>query len=348
MAEAGGAEAGGAEAAGAEAAGLPDLSGSVGALSAAVLGTALDVAGLAVVITDAPLDPPGPVIRYVNAQFEGVTGYPAAELLGRTPRILQGERTDRAELDRLRRELDERRSFIGATMNYRRDGTAYLNEWIVLPVLGPDGAVTHWLSIQRDATRGGGPHPRAEALRESTRALLGTLRAIAARGLASPEEGRAVEDRLAALGRARSLPAGAGIGLETLLLEEIASLGGAGEGTVLEGPPVLLPPGMAEPLALALHELAANAARRGALASPAGRLRVAWAVEGQGAERRLLIDWQERGAPRPEAPGEWQGFGWDVIERTLAFALGGETGIELRPDGLSCRIALPLAPPFAG
>ena len=100
------------------------------------VGEPVESADEAVVITDAPLDPPGPVIRYVNAHFEGFTGYPAAELLGRTPRILQGERTDRAELDRLRRELDERRSFIGATMNYRRDGTAYLNEWIVLPVLG--------------------------------------------------------------------------------------------------------------------------------------------------------------------------------------------------------------------
>ena len=315
----------------------PDISGSVGALSAALLGAALDLAGLAVVMTDAPLDPPGPIIRYANAHFEAITGYAAAELLGRSPRLLQGPGTDPAELRRLRRGLEEEKHFIGATTNYRKDGSPYLNEWVVTPILAPDGRVTHWLSIQRDATTQGEPHPGAEALQRRTGALLESVRAIAARSLAG-EEDRAFGDRLAALGRAQALADGPGADLAALLRGEIDSLRPASGQVTIEGPPVPLPRGVAEPLALALHELAANAARHGALATPEGRLLVTWQLDGAGGERRLHIAWREHGANGPR-----QDHGWRVIEEALAFALGGETRLETAPDGLACTIALPLA-----
>jgi PAS domain S-box-containing protein len=318
-----------------------DFSGSVGALSAAVLGAALDVAGLALVITDAALDLPGPVIRYANVHFQAVTGYPAAELLGRSPRLLQGPDSDRAELHRLRRELEANRRFIGATVNYRKDGTPYLNEWVVLPILGPDGAVTHWLSIQRDATRDGTPHPRAGELQARTLALLETVRAIAARTLTVPEDGRVFDDRLAALGRAQRLVGRAeGADLRAVLHGELEPRHPAPGQLELDGPPVTLPQGVAEPLALVLHELAASAARHGSLAAPAGRLSVTWRLE-EGEERRLRIDWRERGVlPGPAGPRH--GDGWPMIEAVLAFALGGETRLHLEPDGLLCSIALPL------
>ncbi|HEY8613000.1 MAG TPA: PAS domain-containing protein [Roseomonas sp.] len=320
----------------------PDLSGSIGALSAAVLGAALDVAGLAVIITDAALDPPGPVIRYANAHFEAVTGHAAAELLGQSPRILQGPDTDRAVLRQLRRDLEERRHFIGAAVNYRKDGTPYLNEWVIMPILGSGGMVTHWVSIQRDATREGEPHPGAEALRQRTLALLATVRAIASRTLTVSGEGRAFGDRLAALGRAQGLAGAAGADLGTILRGEIEPLRPPAGQVVLEGPAVALEPGVAEPLALALHELAANAARHGALATAAGRLSVTWRMEEAKAGRRLVIDWREHGVAQPGAAGGWQGFGWKMIEGALSFALGGETRLGLEADGLSCTIALPL------
>ncbi|WP_458094930.1 PAS domain-containing protein [Roseomonas sp. WA12] len=325
----------------ADPASTPDLSGSVGALSAALLGAALDVAGLAVVMTDAPLDAPGPIIRYANAHFEAITGYPAAELLGRSPRLLQGPDTDPNELRRLRRALDETGHFIGATINYRKDGSPYLNEWVVTPILAPDGRVTHWFSIQRDSTIPGVPHPGAEALQRRTEALLASVRAIASRSLAG-EEDRSFGDRLAALGRAQALAAGPGAklgaDLAALLRGEIDQLSPAPGQVTIEGPPVPLPRGVAEPLSLALYELAANAARHGALATPEGHLTVTWRLDGAGSERRLYIAWHERGTagPRPE-------HGWRVIEEALAFALGGETRLETGPDGLTCTIVLPLA-----
>jgi len=315
----------------------PDLSSSVGALSAAVLGAAMDMAGLAVMITDAALDPPGPVIRYVNARCEAMTGYGAAELIGRTPRILQGPETDRAELDRLRRELKERQHFIGATTNYRRNGEPFPMQWIILPIRGADGAVTHWLSIQRDSAGHGVP---AEALQLRTAELLGTVRAIAARSLEATE-GAAFGDRLAALGRAQGLPT-EDARLEALLRDALHPFAGNGQVT-LEGPEVALPRGVAEPLALALHELASNAVRHGALATQAGQLFVSWRIEGAGVNRRLLIDWRESGVALPEGARCHKGYGREVIEGALAFALGGETQLRFEADGLACRIALPLA-----
>ncbi|MBP0493747.1 PAS domain S-box protein [Roseomonas indoligenes] len=307
----------------------PDLSGSVGALSAAVLGAALEMAGLAVIITDAALDRPGPVIRYANAHMEAVTGYTAAELIGRSPRILQGPKTSRTELDRLRRALQAERHFVGSTFNYRKDGTLYLNEWVVTAILGPDGEVTHWLSIQRDVTAEGRNHPGAEELRRRTESILSTLRQIAARSPAPPE-GQALEDRLAALGRAQGETA-----LDSLLRAELAPWPAR---AVLDGPPVTLGPGLAGPLALALHELAAHAARRGALATPAGRLAVRWHVE----DSRLVIAWEESGVPDPDDSVLRSGYARQVLEEALAFALGGETRLERRPDGLACRISVPL------
>ncbi|WP_338665458.1 PAS domain-containing protein [Pararoseomonas sp. SCSIO 73927] len=306
----------------------PDLSGSVGALSAAVLGAALDMAGLAVIITEAPLDRPGPVIRYVNAHTEAVTGYSAAELIGRSPRLLQGAETSRAELDRLRRSLEAERHFIGSTVNYRKDGTRYLNEWVVTAILGAGGEVTHWLSIQRDVTTGGRNHPGAEELRRRTESILSTLRSIAARNPAPARE-PALENRLAALGRAQREA-----DLGSLLRAELAPWP---DRTVLEGPPVTLRPGLAGPLALALHELAAHAARRGALATPAGRLAVRWRTEAG----RLVLDWQESGVPAPDDGALRSGYARQVLDEALAFALGGETRLELRADGLACTISVP-------
>ncbi|HZG62970.1 MAG TPA: EAL domain-containing protein [Rubrobacteraceae bacterium] len=108
----------------------------------------------AVVITTTELDPPGPEIVYVNEGFCRMTGYAAEEVLGQTPRILQGPKTDRAELDRLRRHLSRGKSFVGGeTINYRKDGSEYVLDWHIVPLRDDAGEVTHWLAGQRDITK---------------------------------------------------------------------------------------------------------------------------------------------------------------------------------------------------
>lgn len=116
---------------------------------AEVLGQAQD----AVLITDADLSAPGPRIVFANAAFGRLTGYDPAELVGESPRRLQGRETDPAVLAELRRRLAAGEPFVGQTVNYRKDGTPFRIEWRVSPVHGEGGRVTHYLSMHRDVTR---------------------------------------------------------------------------------------------------------------------------------------------------------------------------------------------------
>ncbi len=106
----------------------------------------------AVLITTAELDSPGPEIVYVNPALCEQTGYTEAELLGQTPRILQGAATDRAVLERLRATLSEGKFFEGEAVNYRKDGTPYLVHWNISPVLDQNDHTTHYVSVQSDIT----------------------------------------------------------------------------------------------------------------------------------------------------------------------------------------------------
>ena len=105
-----------------------------------------------ILITDAELDLPGPRIIFVNPAFTKMTGYTAEEVIGKTPRILQGPRTDKAVLDRLRQNLERGEVFEGEAINYRKDGTEFDLEWQIAPIRDAGGTITHFLAIQRDIT----------------------------------------------------------------------------------------------------------------------------------------------------------------------------------------------------
>jgi diguanylate cyclase (GGDEF)-like protein/PAS domain S-box-containing protein len=83
-----------------------------------------------------------------------MTGYAPEEVVGKTPRILQGPKTDRAELDRLRRHLSRGEPFDGGeAINYRKDGSEYVVNWHIVPLRDDAGEVTHWLAGQQDVTK---------------------------------------------------------------------------------------------------------------------------------------------------------------------------------------------------
>ncbi len=106
-----------------------------------------------VLITEAePVDQPGPRIVYVNPAFERMTGYAPAEVLGRTPRVLQGPGSDRAALDRIRTALKSWKPSREVLLNYRKDGSPFWVDLSIVPIANEDGWYTHWLSIQRDVT----------------------------------------------------------------------------------------------------------------------------------------------------------------------------------------------------
>ncbi len=117
-----------------------------------LLESAVRHAGESIIITTAELDLPGPQILFVNPAFVKITGYTAEEVIGRTPRILQGPLSDRAALDRLRAELSAGQESYGETINYRKDRTPFPVAWHITPVRDEQGRVGHFVGIQRDLT----------------------------------------------------------------------------------------------------------------------------------------------------------------------------------------------------
>ena len=106
-----------------------------------------------VIITEAEsIDELGLRIIYVNEAFTQITGYSPEEVLGKTPRILQGAKTDRAELDKIRNALSRWESVTVEVINYRKNGSEFWNEFSIVPVADRTGWYTHWIAIQRDTT----------------------------------------------------------------------------------------------------------------------------------------------------------------------------------------------------
>ena len=118
-----------------------------------MLEAALENANDAIVITEAePFDLPGPRVVYVNAAFTRTTGYEAGEIIGKTPRILQGPGTDRSTLDGLRKKLKRWKPVRVELLNYSKDGREFWVELNIRPVADATGYFTHWVSVQRDIT----------------------------------------------------------------------------------------------------------------------------------------------------------------------------------------------------
>jgi PAS domain S-box-containing protein len=117
-----------------------------------LLSSAVEQSKEAITITDAELDLPGPKIIFVNPAFTQMSGYTAEEAIGKTPRILQGPRTDKNVLGRLRQNLARGETFEGETINYRKDGKEFDLQWQIAPIRNPNGKITHFVATQRDIT----------------------------------------------------------------------------------------------------------------------------------------------------------------------------------------------------
>ncbi len=117
-----------------------------------LLGPAVEQSRESIVITDAELDLPGPKIVFVNPAFTQMTGYTAAEAVGKTPRILQGPRTDKTVLRQIRRNLERGEAFAGEAINYRKDGKEFILEWQIAPIRSAGGKITHFVATQHDIT----------------------------------------------------------------------------------------------------------------------------------------------------------------------------------------------------
>src|SRR6185437_146321 len=171
---------------------------------------------------------------------------------------------------------------------------------------------------------------------------LATVQSIALQTLRSaddlPSARNALDARIVSLARAHDLltdRSWSGADLRDVVLRALEPF--AAEQLELEGPSVDVPPRHALALSLALHELATNAAKYGALSVTVGRVKLRWFADA-GA---LHLDWRERGGPVVTPPTR-RGFGTRMLEQALARDLGGTTRLDYAADGVRCAISAPL------
>jgi two-component system CheB/CheR fusion protein len=182
-------------------------------------------------------------------------------------------------------------------------------------------------------------------LNQRIRRVLWVFRAVeahmAAHSRNSDDYALHLSGRIAALGRAVLAPVFFdGIDLESLIRDELQ----AAHPThlIIRGPEARLAPKEAEMMSLAIHELATNAVKFGALSQPQAKIRIIWDITYQFGVQLLRFDWLEAGvevAAASCAPG----FGSELIERLIARELRGEGKMTFLPDGVHCTIEIPLS-----
>jgi two-component system CheB/CheR fusion protein len=133
-----------------------------------------------------------------------------------------------------------------------------------------------------------------------------------------------------------------GADLRDLIGTILAPYVGAGmSNIVIKGPEMLLRPRAVSPLGMVVHELATNAAKYGALSSDAGVVEVSWRVTSTSADERVSLAWVERNGPRVEPP-QTDGFGTNLIKRSVEYELEGTATLKFEPEGLRCDIDFPV------
>ncbi|MFF8800156.1 MULTISPECIES: PAS domain-containing protein [unclassified Methylobacterium] len=192
-------------------------------------------------------------------------------------------------------------------------------------------------------------------LQHRVRNIMAMMRAIVARtgdhAKTVPEYAALLEGRVLTLARVQALltrAAGAGVPVAAIVHDEVGAQALRAEQYALSGPEIELSPKAAEILTLAVHELATNALKYGALSAPEGCVRVNWTTFPEGGETWLGFDWAEDGAPEadrsradPVLPGR-RGFGRELIEGRLPYELAGRARLEIGPGGARCRLEFPL------
>jgi two-component sensor histidine kinase len=178
---------------------------------------------------------------------------------------------------------------------------------------------------------------------------LATIQSIARQtlnGAADAEGRRAFEGRLLALSQAHNVLTRehwVSARLHDIVANTFEPYGTPADGTFrMNGPDIRLSPHAALALALALHELATNAAKYGALSVREGCVGLRWSIDPARAPACLRLNWVEVGGP-PVTPPRRRGFGSRLIERGLAMEIDGKVKLEFNPRGVRCRIEVPLA-----
>lgn len=306
---------------------------------------AMERTRMPMVVTD-PRQPDNPIVL-ANRAFLEETGYAADELIGRNCRMLQGPDTDPVAVGRIRRAVQEERDITIELRNYRKDGTPFWNQLYISPVHDDDGRLLYFFGSQMDITR----RREAEELEAAEHSLLREVDHRAKNALALVQGivrltnrddaeafASAVQGRVDALARAHSILADGhwrAVPLDQIVRSEVGS---HGTRISIEGDHIALDAALVQPIALLLHELAANARRHGALSVDEGRLAIEWLEDAS--SRELRIRWTETGGPAPAAE-RVPGYGHTMIDAIAARQLRGRIAYSWEQTGLIADVAIP-------
>ncbi len=304
----------------------------------------------AVLITD----PEGRITDWLPGA-QAVFGWTREEAIGQ-PSTITFTPEDRAlnvPERQIRRAHDHGRA--GDVRWHRRaDGGRVFIEGTVTALHDTEGGIRGYLKIGQDVTERREAENRQRLLlfelQHRVRNILAVVRSIARRTgdtSTTVAQYRAhLDGRIAALARTQALltrRTGAGVDLQTLVRDELVAQAAQPYQTTCGGPDVVLAPKAAEILTLAIHELATNSTKYGALADPAGRVEVGWTLEDRGALPWLSFDWEEHGVAVDATP-KCSGFGTELITRRAPYELQGHGTIAVRPTGAVINIEFPIVP----
>lgn len=297
---------------------------------------------------------PDGTITSWNAAAERLLQYTADEMIGR--HLLTLVPSERLELARNAMSELRRGGWIGQyeTVRLRRDGTPIQVELTVSPIIDATGATVGAATICRDITQRKQLEARQELLvGELNHRFKNTISVIQALMHQVSRNSESLDDFIAAFGdRLRTLVRThdalmrkqfEGASLRDLAQEGIDTFCSEGARSVtLKGDDLLLNPQTAQTVCLVFHELAANAARHGALSAAGGRVRLEWQVQPWQGVPSVRLEWHERGGPGVAAAPSRHGFGRTLLERGAAAALGGEATLEFARQGLRYELAFPV------
>lgn len=287
-----------------------------------------------------------------NLGAERLLGYSEAEALGRSGDIFfSAEDRAAGEPEREMQMAREEGRAADERWHVRKDGSRFWGSGVMLPM--QDDQLRYFVKIFRDRTDERQAEERRKLLvhelNHRVKNTLATVQAIASqtfrsRRIAADEKER-FHSRLRSLAEAHELltresweRADLREVVRTALNAFRADDGGAFD---IDGPSLHVAPQIALSLAMALHELATNATKYGALSQEGGRVEVSWRIENGDENARLHFRWRESGGPAVSPPTR-KGFGSQLIERSLAADFGDRIRIEFAPGGVVCTIDAPV------
>ncbi|MBZ7926774.1 PAS domain S-box protein [Ensifer adhaerens] len=281
-----------------------------------------------------------------NAGAERLYGYSAEEMVGRSVMTLVPEDRIDEEPAILRQVNAGLKVEPYETKRLHKDGRSVDVLLSVSPIYDAYGSIVGASKLAHDIT------VRKEAERLQTvlvgelnhrvKNVFATVLAIARQTLGRSDatdagEVQAFEARLVSMARAHDLLTHGNwerAELQAIINQAISPY--SQERFVVSGPQIQVPPRMVVSLSLALHELATNAAKYGALSTGDGQVSIMWSLQA-GTPTRLTLRWQESGGPRVEQPSR-KGFGSRLIQTLLAAELNGQVEISYHPAGLVCSV----------